>query len=133
MLSRSQDDDGKETTAQRLLELYFWGGAVLCLMLLALSISHLIAMNHARSIITDRAHHFPDDFARLAAELRIGDPSGAMGLESVVSRVRDFLLTSAALGLSSSALLILSLGCVAKIVSPFEIAQVGRRMAQLCS
>lgn len=36
------DDDGKETWAQRLLEIYFWGGALLSLALLALGATHLV-------------------------------------------------------------------------------------------
>ena len=106
---------------------------MLCLLLLALSTSHLIAAGHAQAIVTDRAHRFPDGFAKLAADLGIDSPFGAAGLAAVVGRVHDALLTSAWLGLACSALLLLCLSCVVKIVTPFEIVQVGasgRRLAR---
>ena len=40
ILISTADDDGKETFSQRAFELYFWSGALLCVLLVSLSTPH---------------------------------------------------------------------------------------------
>ena len=123
------DDDGKETPAQRMLEGYFWAGALLCLVILATAAAHLVGRSHVPAMIEDRAQRFPTDFEALAravgVEPRRGSATETEGtaIRAVIRAVQAYQLTTSLVATATALALAAALIAAGRIVTTFEIAQ----------
>ena len=113
-----KDDDGKETRAQRLLEVYFWAAALLGILTASLGAAHLMNDSHISTKVRELAFSFPKQFEELSANLQVDAAVGP-----VVDAVRGWQLATASLAFLTCLVLLVCLVAAGIIVTPFEILQ----------
>ena len=117
-----KDDDGKETVAQRILELYFWIASIVGLVLAGLSIGQLALPSDAEHL-SHLASASPDQFVTLAESLGIDARPGHNAMDAVSHALVLFRVISATLSFSLVGVLLVACDAAARIVTAFEIVQ----------
>ena len=116
-----EDADGRETTAQRCVEVYFWAMATLCVGVAIVAVSYLVFPNLVD--IGAAGATEPERLQRLAALLGVGAAAGDGTVESVAAFLGTLNAAFAAGALVVIALIVPLLVAAARIVTYYEIRQ----------
>ena len=116
-----EDADGRETTAQRCVEVYFWAMATLCVGVAIVAVSYLVFPNLVDVDATGATE--PERLQRLAALLGVGAAAGDGTVESVAAFLGTLNAAFAAGALVVIALIVPLLVAAARIVTYYEIRQ----------
>ena len=138
-----QDDDGKETTAQYLVEVYFWAATSLAVVLLVTAASWLAFMAQAEggdAAVTNTAQKFPSRFVELGDTLGIDTrpradrarPAGEPAAATQAAQAMAVVLYAGSLsGLALSLCLLPVLWAAARIITIYEVVQGALRYLSL--
>ena len=116
------DDDGRETTAQRILEAYFWVASLVGLVLGSLAIARRSSCRRMR-LTLKTASTSPDAFKETAARLGIDSSFGSDAVDAVSRTATVFKWAATTLSLILLCVLLVACAAAARIVTTFELLQ----------